>query len=139
MTGAMEATRPARADARLPARRRDDLGRREGTDALIRGLGWFSLALGAAEVVAPEAVGKLVGLRTVRDPAVIRMLGLREMAAGLGILNSSRPTPCLAASPHIRERLPQVSGNRPPARRCAIRSSSTRSWSTAWMLLGGGS
>jgi uncharacterized membrane protein len=93
MTAAMKATRPAPADARLPARRRDDPGRTEGTDALIRGLGWFSLALGAAEVVAPEAVGKLVGVRTVRDPAVIRMLGFREMAAGLGILASSRPAP----------------------------------------------
>ena len=94
MTATMEATRPApSADARLPARRRDDSGRTEGSDALIRGLGWFSIALGAAEMVAPEAVGKLVGLRTVRDPAVIRMLGLREMAAGLGILASSRPGP----------------------------------------------
>jgi uncharacterized membrane protein len=65
----------------------------EGSDGLIRALGWLSLALGAAEMVAPEAVGKLVGLRTVRDPAVIRMLGLREMAAGLGILASSRPAP----------------------------------------------
>jgi len=82
MTAAMEATRPART---------------EGTDALIRGLAWFSIALGAAEVLAPEAVGKLVGLRTVNNPAVIRMFGLREMAAGLGILASSRPGPWIWA------------------------------------------
>ena len=92
MTAVIGATRPAPA-GRRPARRRDDPGRTEGIDALTRGLGWFSLALGAAEVVAPGAVGKLVGLRTVRDPAVIRVLGLREMAAGLGILTSSRPAP----------------------------------------------
>jgi uncharacterized membrane protein len=97
MTATMEATRPAAAGARSPARRRDDPGRTEGSDALIRGLGWFSVALGAAEMVAPEAVGKLAGLRAVRDPAVIRMFGLREMVAGLGILTSSRPGPWMWA------------------------------------------
>ena len=97
MTAAMEATRPARTAGRLPARRRDDPGRTEGTDALIRGLGWFSIALGAAEMFAPEAVGKLVGFRAVKDPAVIRMFGLREMAAGVGILTGSRPGPWMWA------------------------------------------
>jgi uncharacterized membrane protein len=93
MTARMEATRPGPAAAGLSGRRRDDSGNKDGTDALIRGLGWFSIALGAAEIVAPEAVGKLVGLRTVEDPTVIRMFGFREMAAGLGILASSRPAP----------------------------------------------
>jgi uncharacterized membrane protein len=94
MTATIEATRPGpAAGGGLSGRRRDDSGKKEGTEALIRGLGWFSIALGAAEIIAPEAVGKLVGLRTVKDPAVIRMFGFREMAAGLGILASSSPTP----------------------------------------------
>lgn len=93
MTTATKAPQPTPPEARLPARRREGLGRTEGPDTLRRGLGWFSIALGAAEMVAPEAVGKLVGLRTVRNPTVIRMLGLREMTAGIGILTSSRPTP----------------------------------------------
>lgn len=48
------------------------------------GLGWFSLALGIAELTAPRAVGRAsgVGERT----GLLRMYGLRELAAGVGIL-----------------------------------------------------
>lgn len=47
------------------------------------GLGLFSLALGAAEVAAPQRIAKALGL----DPegtakTVIRAFGLRELAAG---------------------------------------------------------
>ena len=47
------------------------------------GLGLFSLALGAAEVIAPQRIAKALGL----DPegtakTVIRVFGLREIAAG---------------------------------------------------------
>lgn len=47
------------------------------------GLGLFSLALGAAEVIAPQRIAKALGL----DPegtakTVIRAFGLREIAAG---------------------------------------------------------
>jgi hypothetical protein len=47
------------------------------------GLGVFSLALGAAEIFAPERIAKALGL----DPdgtakTVIRAFGLREVAAG---------------------------------------------------------
>jgi hypothetical protein len=47
------------------------------------GLGLFSLALGAAEVAAPQRIAKALGL----DPegtakTVIRAFGLREIAAG---------------------------------------------------------
>jgi hypothetical protein len=48
------------------------------------GLGVFSLALGAAELIAPERIAKALGV----DPkgsakTVIRAFGLREIAAGV--------------------------------------------------------
>ena len=57
--------------------------------ALTRGLGWFSLALGVAEVVAPRRLGRLAGLRPYRR--MLPKLGLREIVSGLGILAARRP------------------------------------------------
>lgn len=52
-------------------------------------LGWFSLGLGLAEVVAPKQVARLIG---VDDRCVlIRSLGLREILSGAGILAQRRP------------------------------------------------
>lgn len=56
-----------------------------GRPRVARGLGWFSLALGAAEVFAPAALGRMIGVG--RHPAVLPLLGLREIASGLGILS----------------------------------------------------
>lgn len=56
---------------------------------LSRGLGWFSLALGIAEVLAPQRLGRLTGLR--RHRRLMPGLGLREIAAGLGVLGARRP------------------------------------------------
>jgi len=56
---------------------------------LARGLGWFSIGLGLAELLAPRAVGELTG---VRCPGLLQLYGLREIACGVGILNSTRPT-----------------------------------------------
>ncbi|MDR5763336.1 hypothetical protein [Caballeronia sp. LZ035] len=58
--------------------------------SLARGLGWFSLALGAAELLAPRAVARAAGIRT--SPALTRLYGLREIAAGIGILVSGDPS-----------------------------------------------
>jgi hypothetical protein len=60
-------------------------------DTLARGLGWFSLGLGALEVLAPEKLDRLLG--TGDHEMVTRFYGLREIAAGLGILLSDDPTP----------------------------------------------
>jgi hypothetical protein len=62
-----------------------------GTDALARGLGVFSLALGAAEVIAPGALARALGLEG--HETLIRGYGLREIATGVGILASDDPTP----------------------------------------------
>jgi uncharacterized membrane protein len=59
-------------------------------EQLARGLGWFSIGLGLAEVFAPKGVAKLIGARGKRT-GLIRVYGLREIAAGLGILTQRRP------------------------------------------------
>ncbi len=57
---------------------------------LARGLGWFSIGLGLAELAAPRALARIVGVRdTVTNRTVLRAYGLREIAAGIGVL--SRP------------------------------------------------
>lgn len=50
---------------------------------IAKGLGWFSLALGAAELVTPRKMGESMGLER---PNLIRAFGLREIAAGAMIL-----------------------------------------------------
>ncbi len=58
---------------------------------LAQGLGWFSIGLGLAELLAPEGVTRPFGME--RHTALIRAYGLREIAAGVGILTQSDPTP----------------------------------------------
>ena len=61
-------------------------------DGLARGLGVFSVGLGAAQMLAPRAVARAIGLTgTATQAKVMRVVGLRELAAGAGIL--SRPKP----------------------------------------------
>jgi hypothetical protein len=57
---------------------------------LAQGLGWFSLALGALEMAAPGRLGGEMGLRR---PLLLRAYGLREIAAGVGILASPKWSP----------------------------------------------
>jgi len=57
-----------------------------------RGLGWFSIGLGAAELLAPATLARLIGVRdTSRNRNVLRALGTREVAAGVGLLLPRRP------------------------------------------------
>jgi hypothetical protein len=61
------------------------------TDTLARGLGLFSIALGIAEVVAPRALARTLGMKG--QEGLIVGYGLREIATGVGILASKDPTP----------------------------------------------
>jgi hypothetical protein len=54
-----------------------------------KGLGWFSIGLGVTQVMAPRPLGRLIGVG--EQPAVMRALGLREIATGIGILAQDRP------------------------------------------------
>ncbi len=64
---------------------------RRNAHALARGLGWFSLGLGAAEVLAPKALSRWLGMKD--GAALLQSYGAREILAGIGILASSNPTP----------------------------------------------
>lgn len=88
---------------------RDAPPRHAGLHALARGLGFFSLALGLAELAAPRRVARVAelgeldgagGLRrlTGQTPlpssrALVRGYGLRELGAGAGLLASADPEP----------------------------------------------
>lgn len=60
-------------------------------DPLARGLGWFSLALGAVELLAPHALGKALGMD--RHAGLIQAYGAREVATGIAILSADDPMP----------------------------------------------
>jgi uncharacterized membrane protein len=59
-----------------------------------RGFGLLSLGLGTAQVVAPGALSRLIGLKSGgASGAVMRAIGLRELAAGTGLLTQpARPS-----------------------------------------------
>jgi uncharacterized membrane protein len=48
-------------------------------------LGWLSVGLGLAELLAPRAVGRAIGVGD--HPAIMRMVGVREVVTGIGILS----------------------------------------------------
>src|SRR3954468_12881016 len=67
--------------------------RAKDRDSLANFLGWFSIALGLAQVAAPRLMCRIVGSRgTGSAPHVMRFLGVREIAQGTGILSRPRPT-----------------------------------------------
>ncbi|MGA7263906.1 MAG: cyclase dehydrase [Stellaceae bacterium] len=59
--------------------------------ALARGLGWFSIGLGLAEMLAPRMLTEQMGMKG--KEGLLRFYGAREMAAGIGILMSDNPGP----------------------------------------------
>jgi uncharacterized membrane protein len=67
-------------------------------ERLARFLGWFSLGLGFAQIAAPAKVAQLVGVDDDDETiAVMRVLGVREIASGLGILTQPKTAPWLWA------------------------------------------
>ena len=53
-------------------------------DRLAKGLGWFSLALGAVEIFAARDLARVLGMRGYEG--LIRAYGAREIAAGMATL-----------------------------------------------------
>ena len=63
------------------------------TERRARGLGWFSIGLGLAQIGAPRSVARLIGVRDDDETRnTMFAIGLREITSGIGILSSSRPT-----------------------------------------------
>src|SRR5688500_15926522 len=58
-------------------------------ETMAQRLGWFSIALGLTELVAPSLIARLCGGHG-RHTGLIRMYGLREIASGLLIFRGGR-------------------------------------------------
>jgi hypothetical protein len=57
-----------------------------------RGLGWTSLAIGLAEVLAPRQLERTMGISNGRNTGILRVCGVREIAQGIDILAHDDPT-----------------------------------------------
>jgi uncharacterized membrane protein len=79
---------------REPERRQNGGGYQEtqsqnGSEQLARFLGWFSIGLGIAEIVAPRQLAQMIGVEN--RPGLFRLMGLREIGHGIGILSQEQP------------------------------------------------
>ena len=106
-------------------------------DEVAKGLGYFSIALGIAELVAPRTVCRAVGIAGQEN--LVRAYGAREIATGIAILASHDATPWIwgrvagdaldiatvAASPERKGDNGRILGahglNRRHCPRCALR------------------
>jgi uncharacterized membrane protein len=71
---------------------RENGSRSRSLERLARGLGWFSIGLGLAQLVAPRRLARLIGVPDDGETrAVLRAVGLREIVTGVGILTQRRP------------------------------------------------
>jgi uncharacterized membrane protein len=61
-------------------------------EKLARQLGWVSIGLGLAELVAPRKMAEWMGVDT-GEQQLLRVCGLRELATGVGILTQRDPSP----------------------------------------------
>lgn len=66
---------------------------RTSLDSMAKRLGYFSIGLGLAELLAPRAMARATGL--AGRETLVRAYGLREIATGLGLLASEDPRPWL--------------------------------------------
>jgi uncharacterized membrane protein len=57
------------------------------SESLAVGLGWFSVALGVAELAAPQSVARFIGVApTDRTLTTLRSFGARELGNGIALL-----------------------------------------------------
>ncbi len=73
-----------------PARLRDP-------DQVVNsGIAWFSVALGVTQIVAPDALARLIGVRPSQNTrTAMRAIGVRELTTGFGLLSNAKSTPWL--------------------------------------------
>jgi uncharacterized membrane protein len=62
-------------------------------EQIANGLGWFSIGLGLAELLAPRTMSRVIGARE-DHPTLMRIFGLREIAAGAVIFSGMRAAGC---------------------------------------------
>jgi hypothetical protein len=73
-----------------------DNRRQSRTTKLAKFLGWFSIGLGIAELLIPEKIAEVSGLRGT-DARFIRSYGVREIGCGIAILASADPMGAIMA------------------------------------------
>lgn len=66
-------------------------GRHESADLVARGLGWFSIGLGLAEMIAPRSFTRTLGMDG--HEGLVQAYGAREIATGVAILSSAQVAP----------------------------------------------
>ncbi|MDF2460258.1 MAG: Cyclase/dehydrase [Nitrospira sp.] len=59
-------------------------------ERLAYGLGWFGIGLGLTELMMPRRLAQATGL-PFRHRRLIQIMGLREIASGLGIITQRKP------------------------------------------------
>lgn len=72
-----------------PEIQRKGPGSLTGPDRLARALGWFSVGLGVAELVAPGRIARSLGLED--KEGLIRAYGARELASAVPTLSVDKP------------------------------------------------
>ncbi len=65
------------------------------TRKVAKGLGWFSIGLGLTELLGARPLSRMLGMEDHRT--LLRIFGLRELGAGIGLLSQSRMAPWLWA------------------------------------------
>jgi len=68
---------------------------RSAAEIVAQGLGLFSLALGAAELLAPNRLARWLDIEG--QELLLRLYGLREIGTGIGLLASRNPEPWMWA------------------------------------------
>jgi hypothetical protein len=61
---------------------------RPAADETARALGWFSIALGLTELLAPHALTRMLGMEGKEN--LVRAFGAREIAAGMTSLSTEK-------------------------------------------------
>lgn len=83
-----------RADHDVPIGRSGRTSRpgRSGAQFLRAALGGFSLGLGVTEISAPRSLARTLGVHdSATNRSVLRLFGVREVSAGVGVFLSGRP------------------------------------------------
>jgi len=64
-------------------------------EQVARGLAWFSIGIGVAQILAPRTVSWLTGVSV--PPVLMIACGVRELACGIGILTQDEAAPWIRA------------------------------------------
>jgi uncharacterized membrane protein len=78
-------------DRQYLERQRQKASKTTSEERIATGLGWFSIGLGLAEILAPKSFARMIGAEGKHTNVIRYLCGLREITAGIGILANRRP------------------------------------------------